>query len=65
MWTVKQQQAFDTLKEKQISPPTLAYTDYTVRSKLHTDALSTGFCAVLCQQQNGAERVVAYGNRSQ
>ena len=38
IWTEKQQQAFDTLKEKLISPPILAYTDYQLPFKLHTDA---------------------------
>ena len=64
IWTEKQQQAFDTLKEKLISPPILANADYQLPFKLHTDASTTGLGAVLYQQQNGAERVVAYASRN-
>ena len=64
IWTEKQHQAFDTVKEKLISPLILAYADYQLPFKLHTDASTTGLGTVLYQQQNGAERVVAYASRS-
>ena len=46
VWTEKQQQAFDTLKEKLIHPPVLAYADYSLPFKVHTDASSSGLGAV-------------------
>ncbi|MCG7878320.1 MAG: hypothetical protein JAY78_18545, partial [Candidatus Thiodiazotropha taylori] len=64
IWEEKQQEAFEILKEKLTSPPVLAYADYTLPFKLHTDASTTGLGAVLYQNQNGKERVVAYASRS-
>ena len=64
VWTEKQQQAFDTLKEKLIHPPVLAYADYSLPFKVHTDASSSGLGAVLYQHQDEHDRVVAYASRS-
>ncbi|MCG7875356.1 MAG: RNase H-like domain-containing protein, partial [Candidatus Thiodiazotropha endolucinida] len=64
VWTEKQQDAFDTLKEKLMRPPVLAYADYSKPFKLHTDASTTGLGAVLYQNQEGMDRVVAYASRS-
>ena len=63
-WTQRQQQAFDKLKEKLVRPAVLAYADYNLPFKLHTDASSTGLGAVLYQTQDGMDRVVAYASRS-
>ena len=62
--TEKQQLAFNTFKEKLISQQILAYADYKLPLKLHTDVSTTGLGNVLYQQQNGSERVVAYASRS-
>lgn len=62
-WGVEQQKAFDTLKERLTSPPILAYADYTLPFVLHTDASGDGLGAVLCQNQDGQERVIAYASR--
>ena len=64
VWTEAQQTAFDSLKEKLMKPPVLAYADYSMPFKLHTDASSTGLGAVLYQNQEGIDRVVAYASRS-
>ena len=45
------------------NPPVLAYADYHLPFKLHTDASSTGLGAVLCQQQDGQDKVVSYASR--
>ena len=63
-WTEKEQTAFDTLKEKLMSPPILAYADYTLPFKLHTDASTTGLGAVLYQKHQGEDKVVAYASTS-
>ena len=64
VWMERQQIAFDTLKEKLIKPPVLAYADYSKPFKIHTDASTTGLGAVLYQNQDGMDRVVAYASRS-
>ena len=61
--TEKQQLAFNTFKEKIISQQILAYADYKLLLKLHTDVSTTGLGNVLYQQQNGSERLVAYASR--
>ena len=63
-WTETQQQAFDTLKEKLMRPPVLAYADYSKPFKLHTDASCTGLGAVLYQKQDDMDKVVAHASRS-
>ena len=64
IWTDRQQQAFITLKAKLCNPPVLAYADYHLPFKLHTDASTTRLGAVLYQHQNGQDRVVSYASRS-
>ena len=64
IWLNKQQEAFKTLKDKLLHPPVLAYADYSLPFKLHTDASNTGLGAVLYQNQGGLDRVVAYASRS-
>ena len=64
IWVDAQQKAFDTLKEKLTNSLILAYADYHLPFKLHTDASSTGLEAVLYQHQDGQDRVVCYLSRS-
>ena len=63
-WEEPQQQAFDRIIEKLSNPPVLAYADYRKPFKLHTDASVSGLGAVLYQQQDGIDRVIAYASRS-
>ena len=63
-WGEVQQRAFETIIEKLSNPPVLAYADYKKSFKLHTDASSSGLGAVLYQQQDGIDRVIAYASRS-
>ena len=63
IWGPAQQSAFDTLKEKLSSPPVLAYADFSKPFILHTDASIEGLGAVLYQEHDGLEKVVAYGSR--
>ena len=63
LWSELQDNAFNTLKEKLLSPPILAYADFTQPFILHTDASSEGLGAVLYQVQGGVERVIAYASR--
>ena len=58
VWEERQQDAFDSLIEKLTSPPILAYADYLLSFKLHTNASCTGLGAILYQNQDGVDRVV-------
>ena len=64
VWTEKQQEAFETLQEKLTNPPILAYADYPLPFKLHTDASSSSLGAVLYQHQDGHDHVMSYASRS-
>ena len=64
-WEIKQQNAFDALKQKLISAPILIYPDFEKSFVLYTDASGTGIGAVLSQIGNDKkEHVVAYASRS-
>ena len=62
-WGPEQQQAFDTIIDKLTSPPVLAYTDYSKPFLLNIDASGDGLGAVLYQEHNGIEHVIAYASR--
>jgi len=62
-WTTKHQIAFHTLIKLLTQPPMLAYPDYSQPFELRTDASRDGLGAVLCQQQDGVTRVIAYASR--
>ena len=64
IWTGQHQEAFDRLKDELTHPPVLAYADYTKPFKLHTDASTIGLGAVLYQECDGVDRVIAYASRS-
>ncbi|KII75178.1 Transposon Ty3-G Gag-Pol polyprotein [Thelohanellus kitauei] len=63
-WTNKCQEAFDYLKEALTSPPILAYPDVSKRFLLDTDASGDTIGAVLSQESNEGERVIAYASRN-
>ena len=62
-WCPEQQTAFDCIFEKLTSPPVLAYADYTNFFVLNTDASGDGLGAVLYQEQDSNEHVIAYTSR--
>lgn len=64
VWTDKCQKAFDDLRNKLTSAPVLAYPDFTKPFILQTDASLDGCGAVLAQEQEGKERVIAFASRS-
>jgi hypothetical protein len=64
VWGETQQHAFEQLKDAITNPPVLAYADYSKPFVVHTDASGTGLGAILYQEQDGLQRVVAYASRS-
>lgn len=62
-WGPEQDKAFQHLKELLVSPPILAYADYSLPFELHTDASTHGLGAVIYQEQEGHRRVIAYASR--
>uniref|UniRef100_A0A3B1KA92 Gypsy retrotransposon integrase-like protein 1 n=1 Tax=Astyanax mexicanus TaxID=7994 RepID=A0A3B1KA92_ASTMX len=63
LWSTECQTSFDVLKEKLVSAPVLGFADFTCPFTVETDASSHGLGAVLCQQQDGKRRVIAYASR--
>ena len=62
-WSSSCQSAFDDLNRRLISPPILAYPDFKKSFFVHTDASDFAIGAVLCQIQQGTERVIEYWSR--
>ena len=64
VWGEDQQRAFDVLRKHLITPPILAYPDWSKDFMLFTDASNYGLGAILSQLNNeGHEVVIAYASR--
>ena len=64
LWDDNCQNAFQNLKERLISAPILGYPDFTKPFILDTNASKDAIDAVLSQEIDGAETVIAYGSRT-
>ena len=53
-WGQKQQEAFETLKDRLCTTRVLSYPDFKLSSIFATDASGTGIGSILSQVQNGA-----------
>ena len=62
-WGDEQDTAFETLKQQLISAPILEYANFELPFEIHTDASGTALGAVLCQKQDGFEKVISYASR--
>ena len=60
IWGPEQEQAFSTLKKALVSSPVLTYPDTTKPYVLHTDASDKAVGAILTQEQDGQDKVIAY-----
>ena len=63
-WNQQCQDSFDTLKKACTELPVLAYADFSKPFKLQTDASGLGLGAVLYQEHENKDRVIAYASRS-
>ena len=63
-WDDTCEKSFCSLKEKLTSPPTLAFPDFSKPFIVETDASCNGLGAVLSQQQEPGQVVIAYASRS-
>jgi transposase InsO family protein len=63
VWTQKEQDAFDSLKSALTKPPILTMPRPDGLITLDTDASNFSIGAVLSQNQDGEERVIAYASR--
>lgn len=62
-WSEECQRSFETIKQKLLSPPCLAFPDYTQQFILTTDASKIGISAILSQEHNGYERPIGFSSR--
>ncbi|KAL6421457.1 hypothetical protein ACFW04_012928 [Cataglyphis niger] len=63
-WGVEETTAFRELKKTLVSAPVLACPDFARRFVLQTDATASGLGAVLTQNFEEGERVIAYASRT-
>ena len=63
-WSTECQQSFDALKTSLTEAPVLAYPNMNAPFRLYTDASDFAVGGVLCQEQDGIERVISYAGRS-
>ena len=60
LWNSEEQDAFDDLRRRLITPPILAFTKEFI---VHTDVSDSALGGVLSQVQDGHERVISYWSR--
>lgn len=63
-WGEEQQKAFDRIRDALTTTPTLTRPNFELPFTVQTDASSVGLGAVLTQEVDGHERVVAYASRA-
>ena len=64
IWTPECDEAFNTMKQMLTTAPILAYPQLDVNFILDTDASNYAIGAVLSQEQDGNERVIAYASKT-
>ena len=62
LWGPIHQAAFESMKQALTTVPVLGYADYTKPFLVETDASHDGLSAILSQEQDGKQRVIAYAS---
>ncbi|XP_053681478.1 uncharacterized protein LOC127161145 [Labeo rohita] len=62
-WTEECQRSFDLIKDELTRAPVLSTPNFDCSFKVQTDASNVGLGAVLTQEVDGQERVIAYASR--
>lgn len=62
-WGPDERLAFESLRQCLITPPILAFPDFSKEFQIFTDASNYGIGAVLSQMQDNKEVVIAYASR--
>ena len=63
-WGEDQKNAFEALKTALTTSPILAHPRFELPFTLQTDACTNGLGALLTQEHNGEEKIIACGSRS-
>ena len=63
-WDENCKSSFETLKQKLTSKPIIAFVNHNLPFNLYTDSSGYSISAILCQVQEGRERVIAYAGRN-
>ena len=63
IWSKECQAAFEAVKKAFLEPPVLAFPDPRLAYRCYTDASFEALGAVLCQEQESVERIVACASR--
>ena len=64
IWDETCKNSFETLKQKLTSKPIIAFANHNLPFNLYTDSSGYSISAILCQVQEGRERVIAYAGRN-
>ena len=64
IWTAECQQSFETLKERLLNPPIVAYPIYDAKFTIFTDSSGYSLSAALTQIQDGHERIISCVGRN-
>ena len=62
-WTSVEKQAFEEIKKHLLQPPILTYPQLNMPFKVTTDASGIGLGAILSQEHEGHNKVIAYASR--
>lgn len=63
-WGTEQDNAMKELKRRLTEAPILVCPDFSLPFTIKSDASGSGIGSILCQWQNGEERVIAYNSRA-
>ena len=63
-WTNEHQHILNSILDRLMKPPVMAFPDFSLPFIFHTDASNDGLGAILYQRQQGKLRAISYGSRT-